>query len=307
MTEVLTTEEPSRLVFEALGVQPLRVVQQGLSESGKAVYRVDLPDDTSAALRTSVRPNTFAFTRRNLDALRRLGVPVQSVLARGPTASGGSFILLSWLPGHDLVHELSAMSRAQMTRLAERVVECQRRVGRLPQATRFGWAAVGRNGVLDRWTQVFGEPASSISVNDGTLIGGLRAGLCTLRGRVESYFDTLRPIPFLDDHSTKNVLIENGRLSGIIDVDYVCYGDPLMSVGATMASIAGEFGEWEAFYGEELIRCWNPSPDQLLAIWFYAALWAIGSIAQTDHAAHPARADSLIRAARLWLSLAEDR
>jgi aminoglycoside phosphotransferase (APT) family kinase protein len=133
------------------------------------------------------------------------------------------------------------------------------------------------------------------------MLGNLRAKLCNLRSRVESYFDAVQPTPFLDDLTTKNVLVKNGELSGIIDVDFVCYGDPLLGVGATMASLAGDAAEAGVFYGDELIRCWNPSAEQRLAIWFYAALWAIGSLQLTDAAANPQRAESLRRAADAWL------
>jgi len=299
---------PLELAASALGVRPLRVVPQGLSDSGKAVYRLDLPSGESAVLRTSPRPKTFAFTRSNLQVLRALGLPVQSVIAAGATPSGGSYIVLNWLSGRDLIHELGEMSPEQMTTLAQRVVECQRGVGSLPKAARFGWAPIGRSGNLQKWTEAFGAAACAEAIDDGTILGKLRSRLCGVRSRVEAYFDTVVPTPFLDDLTTKNVLVENGALSGIIDVDFVCYGDPLLAVGATMASLAGDVAgdaSGAAFYGEELIRCWNPDDQQRLAVWFYAALWGIGSFQLTDAAANPARAESLRNASERWLSLAE--
>jgi aminoglycoside phosphotransferase (APT) family kinase protein len=304
-----TSEEvaPLQLVERALGVCPLRAVRQSLSESGKAVYRVDLPEGKSVALRTSDRPHTFAFTKRNLDALRTLGLPVQSVIAQGRTETGGSYIILNWIPGRDLVHILGGISYAQMTRLAEQVVECQRRLGRLPQGARFGWAPIGRSGNLQRWSEVFGEAATASMVDDGTPLGKLRARLCTLRTRVEPYFELVKPTPFLDDLTTKNVLVENGELSGIIDVDFVCYGDPLLAVGATMASLAADVPEAGAFYGEELIRCWNPSAEQRLAIWFYAALWGVGILQMTNCAPNALRARLLSPAVDSWLRAAQEQ
>lgn len=114
----------------------------------------------------------------------------------------------------------------------------------------------------------------------------------------------MRATAFLDDLTTKNVLVEQGTLSGIIDVDFVCYGDPLLTVGATLASIAADVPEG-VFYGNELARCWAPTAVQRQAIWFYAALWAIGSLSQTDASTQPARARALGAAAESWLGLAE--
>ena len=297
--------EAAAVAAAVLGVPPVRVERQVLTHSGNAVYRVHLPAGESVALRASPNPKTFAFTRQNLASLSALGLPVPSVLAAGPTAAGGSYVMLSWMRGRDLIYELDGMGRPQMTRLAEQVVDVQRRVGTLPPAGRFGWAPVGRSPALQTWGEVFGRPAVAEAVRDGTPLGELRARLCTLRARVEPYLGTVRPTPFLDDLTTKNVLVEEGSLSGIIDVDFVCYGDPLLAVGATLACVAGDVGPAGAFYGEELLRCSEPDAAQRLAVLFYATLWAVGFLGQPDAAAGTQRAQSLGGSAEAWLDAAE--
>ena len=300
-----TDEEAFELATIALGSRPLHIQRQQLTSSGKAIYRVDQEDGRSVVLRTSVRPKTFAFTRSNLDVLRALGLPVQSVLAAGATTVGGSYIILDWMPGRDLVHELNGMSHEQMTRVAEQVVDYQRRVVSLPPAKGFGWAPIGRNGPLKSWSATFGEAQSPVEANDGTSLGNLRARLCRLRSRVEAYFDSVQATPFLDDLTTKNVLVHHGKLSGIIDVDFVCYGDPLLTVGATLSAIISDIPEGNEFYAAELIRCWNPSAAQERAIWFYAALWAIGFLRAIDRTIESARFDRLSAAAESWLMRGE--
>lgn len=103
LDEVTAEDEAVELTARGLGVRTLKVVCQPLSNSGKTVYRVYLPHGESVVLRTSVRPETFRFTRLNIEVLRALGLPVQSVLAEGRTESGGSYILLNWVPGRDLI------------------------------------------------------------------------------------------------------------------------------------------------------------------------------------------------------------
>jgi aminoglycoside phosphotransferase (APT) family kinase protein len=289
----------------AIGVRPLRAVRQSLSKSGNAVFRIDLADGESVALRISPRPRTFAYTQHNFDVLRKLGLPVPMVLAAGPTARGGSYIVLNWIPGRDLVYELGEMSREQMTGLAEQVVEFQRRVAGLPQNSRFGWAPIGRTPALEEWSQAFGEAGSPAGVDETSLLGQFRVRLRRARCRLEPYFRSVRPHCFLDDLTLTNVLVGAGALRGIIDVDFVCYGDPLLAVGATLAGIAADVGEMGRFYGAELVRLWRPTEPQLQSIWFYSALWAIGLLSLTDASAEPARAESLIGAAESSLHLAE--
>jgi hypothetical protein len=55
--------------------------------------------------------------------------------------------------------------------------------------------------------------------------------------RYGAYFESVRPVPFLDDTTTKNVLVEQGRLTGIVDVDQLCFGDPLLTVGLTQTAL----------------------------------------------------------------------
>ena len=229
---MIEEEQAIELAAAAMGVRPLRAVREPLSKSGKAVFRIELPNQQTVALRTSDRPRTFAFTQRNFHVLRELGLPVPMVLAQGPTADGGSFIILNWIPGRDLVHELGSMSRTQITRLAEQMVELQQRVAGLPESTGFGWAPIGRNGPLQEWTQVFGETAPAAAVDEDTIMGRFRGRLRRVRSGLEPYFRTVRPRCFLDDLTLKNALVHDGALSGVIDVDFACYGDPLLAIGA---------------------------------------------------------------------------
>jgi aminoglycoside phosphotransferase (APT) family kinase protein len=299
------TDEALALVAAALKVVPQRALRQPLSNSGKAIYQVFLPGGECVALRTSVRPKTFAYTQHNLNVLRALGLPVPSVLASGLTPSGGSFIILSWIPGQDLVQELPAMSGAQMTRLAEQVVQLQRRVAQLPRAQKFGPAPIGRSGSLNTWTETFGNAPTVPPHDDGTILGSLRARLCRCRAQLEPYFRTVQPLCFLDDLNTKNILVENGVLRGLIDLDFVCYGDPLLAIGTTLACIVADMQGVGAFYGEELVRLWNPDADERRAIFFYAALWAVGCLSLNDADAQPQRHASLSRAADSWLCLCQ--
>ena len=56
---------------------------------------------------------------------------------------------------------------------------------------------------------------------------------------LRDYFAAVQPTPFLHDTTTKNVIVDNGKLSGIVDVDSLCFGDPLLVPALTnMALLA---------------------------------------------------------------------
>lgn len=294
------------LVHAALQVPLRKIERQTLTLSGNAIFHAELVDGRDVAVRIGPHRGSFAYTQHNLSALGALGLIVPAVLAAGPTATGGSFVILSWIPGRDLQYEFSSLSDQQTTRIAETVSDWQRRVATLPESRGFGWAPIGAHAPLARWTDLFGLPAPAETTPEhGSPLEHLRARLRAVRRDIEPYFASLRPICFLDDLTIKNVIVEHGELRGIIDVDFVCYGDPLMSIGTTLAHIATDVGEAGHLYGEELLRCAKPSALAQRAVYFYSALWVIGFLDNAVTAGHAARAHELAAVADQILLAAE--
>ncbi|KFG92711.1 hypothetical protein GQ56_0135860 [Burkholderia paludis] len=293
------------LVQRALQVEPTALVPQLLTQSGNTIHRVELADGRTVVLRVSSQPAAYAHTEANLAALRALGLPVQQVLAAGTAAPGRSFVILNWLDGFDLKFALPAMRADQMAAVAERVADCQRRVAGLPASRGFGWAPIGRDAAHARWTDLFGAPADASVAVEATPLNQLRARLRAVRATLEPYFAACTPVCFLDDLTTRNVIVDDGALSGFIDLDFVCYGDPLLQVGTTLAYLAADVGDAGRAYGDALVDCWSPSGDARRAMYFYAGLWATGFLASAEAAGDAWRIRVLEPAARALLDAAE--
>ncbi len=289
------------LARQILGEEPLSAIREPLGRSGNGVFTLALANGHAAILRVSPRPQTFASTPQNFAILRQLGFPVPAVLAHGIIPSGGSYILLERLPGRDIVDELPGLSRAQTTQIAADVVKFARRLAQYKPGTGFGWAAIGRGGKLPHWTCVFGDNSGS-ACDEIPPPPARSARLIQARATLENYFTRVTPLCFLDDLTIRNLLISSGRISGIIDVDFVCYGDPLLAVGTTLAEIVRDVGEPGLFYGEDLVRLWQPDPDQQRAIKFYAALFASGFLNGAGPALKDFQSQQLASAADKWLA-----
>jgi aminoglycoside phosphotransferase (APT) family kinase protein len=294
MEEAAATLEAARLLRAALGSEPRALTRQTLTESGNLVFRADLANGETVALRMSARAGSFAWTGHNLAALRQLGLPVPACRAHGVTPTG-SYVVLDWLPGEDLARALPALDDDRLAGIAGTVRELQRRVAGLPPSRGYGWAPVGRDAAGSRWSDLFGAPVSETSTPvvgtpaagpaEDPLLGRLRAA----RRSLETYFSRVRPICFLDDLTTRNLLIANAEVSGVIDVDFVCYGDPLLSVGTTLGNLASEApgSGYGIHYGSALLQAWNPTGDALRAVWFYASLWALARLRSAESAGGP--------------------
>ncbi|WCM22880.1 aminoglycoside phosphotransferase family protein [Paraburkholderia bryophila] len=267
------------------GERPLRLERQAFAHSGNTVYRAHMAGGRSLAVRVSPEAATFLHTGANLAALHGLGLPVQTLLARGVTPTGGDFVVLDWLPGRDLFYAFDSLDARQTERIAETVTAFQSQVAQqlpAPAQGGFGWTAIGTRAPRARWTEIFDEPTpiashvATLARADATPLDRFRARLGLVRASLEDYFDTLRPVCFLHDPTIKNVLVDDNELSGLIDFDSVCYGDPLLVLGTTLAHIDTLVGERGRRYAEALLRCWAPQGERRRATGFYASLWVIG-------------------------------
>jgi hypothetical protein len=219
--------------------------------------------------------------------LRPLGVPLPALLDTDLDARHSPFpsIILERLPGTDLGGAYPHMSAPQKRSIATRVVETQRFVATLPEGTGFGFASTYDTIPFKTWSQVVAASLdrsarwiADAGVVSATIIDRVRAA-----GReFESYFAAVRPTPFLDDTTTKNVIIDDGRLSGIVDVDHVCFGDPLFTPALTQMSLLA------SAYATDYIDYWCDAlamtPEQRLVMTFYTAVFCVNFLAEFGQA-----------------------
>jgi hypothetical protein len=88
------------------------------------------------------------------------------------------------------------------------------------------------------------------------------------------YIDQVQPTPFLHDTTTKNVLISDSGLLGIVDVDDLCFGDPLFVLALTNMAVLS--CGWDVDYINYWAKSWNLSPRQYEALRFYTAVFCVG-------------------------------
>ena len=158
-----------------------------------------------------------------------------------------------------------------MTRLAEQVVGYQTQVMALPAGTGFGYAPLGETGPFaSLWDLLHEGEAATAGVMEPRLTVLIRAR--------EEYFRQTPPTCFLDDMTIKNVIVLDGELQGLVDFDFVCYGDPLFWLGLTATVVACDLGPHERFYADELCRLMELAGEQRRLVCLYAAWISLGFV-----------------------------
>ena len=274
----MTEAQIFALVRQTLGEEPLGVQRMTLTHSGNTIYDVRLADRHAMVRLREGDSRAFANTAHNIQALAALGLPVPRVLAADTSQSiyPFSFLILEKLPGRDLLYELPLMTREQMTRLARHIVDVQRAVATLPLGTGFGWGAVGQGGPESVWFDVL-QPDDTPLPSDpgGTPLRAFQSRLHQQKLRFQPYFRAVAPVCFLEDLTTKNILLHEGELQGLIDFDQVCFGDSLWMVGLTAGCIVNDIGDRELFYVDELCRSFDVTAEQRAVVTYYAAKRAL--------------------------------
>ena len=104
----------------------------------------------------------------------------------------------------------------------------------------------------------------------GVLDTEIEQTLNSINAEYKEYFDKVRPYTYFGDLSSKNVMIHNGRFSGLVDLDSLAQGDPLEAIGRIKASWYGtHYGQ---VYSDAVMDSLKLSPSQRKIVTMYAVL-----------------------------------
>lgn len=216
-------------------------------------------------LRCSKTENAYRDTAALLRKLSACEIPVPEVLLEG-TYRDYSFLILSYLCGDDLGNVYRSLSGSEKRQLAKEVAAIQRKVSRIDVLVDAEWTWNRFiDGMLDRAEQRI-RKNRYFDVRKISVIQNLRPA-------VQEYLDQVRPIPYLDDISTKNLLIHEGRLSGIIDIDWIGLGDVLTFAALTRVALLNM--ELDTGYVDCLLDELRPDAAAYRAFLFYCLIFCV--------------------------------
>lgn len=286
----------SEVLAEPIGIRQFStglqhfVFEASSAQGGRAVVRVSRREDIGVA-----RSSIYWSER-----LRPLGIPLPRILHADMTMKRHRFpfVILERLPGRDLGLVVDRLSGAVLRDLARRLSGLQAIVASLPQGRGYGFAP-RHDGPFPhaRWADCI---AASLDrgrqrIREAGVVSETHVDRTEAAAdRLAAYFASVRPIPFLHDITTKNVIVDGTRLSGIVDVDDLCFGDPLLQVGLTRTALLAN-GQ-SASYADAWIDLIAPSREQIAALDFYTALFCIDFMGELGHRFNRAAAQTVEKA-----------
>ncbi len=217
-------------------------------------------------LRFNREQRSYAATAGWLWKLDRLKLPVPRVMVLSRYEEF-NYMILTYLEGRDIGEVYPQLSTSEKKEIARELTAIQNRVATLScdlAGEDWSWNAFIKD-MLDRAEGRIRQTGYF----DPEKVQRLRWAAKNL----DDYFSAVDPVPYLDDISSKNLLIHEGRLSGIIDVDEMGFGDPLTYIALTKMALLNE--GWDTDYTDFLLEERKPTLLEQRAFLFYTLLYCV--------------------------------
>jgi hypothetical protein len=190
-------------------------------------------------------------------------------------------MILERLTGSDLGEVIGDLSQDRLEAVAASVVDAQRATAGLQSpAHKYGYAVSAEDAPYLQWSQVLAShlERSQRRIAAAKLFDVRETDALSMVLRdMEAELKAISATPFLHDTTTKNVIVSaEGRFSGIVDVDELCFGDPRYVVALTHASLLAH--GIPLHYTDAWMRIAGFSEDRLFRL--YVALFLADFMAE---------------------------
>ncbi len=247
-------------VCESVFSQTPKSIHRFSTGTGNYVFRVVL-DTADFVFRCGTQ--SYDNTIRYLTALQELEIPVSQVVAHG-RQDGLYYMIAAYIDGQELGDVYPSLSDTVKRTIAKEVIQIQDRVSKLP---------INSSGTWTQWVRSMLDRARTRITANGFFAPESVDRLVPITLELQSYFETFPRLPYLDDITTKNLLIHNGHVSGIIDVDWLECGDRLTFAALTNMALLNL--EYDTDYVEYLLEYLHISPMQRRAFQFYSLMFCV--------------------------------
>lgn len=196
---------------------------------GNEVYIVECESE-KYIFRCSAEENAYTETIHWLKRLSTLELPIPKVLCSG-SHEAYQYLILNFIEGEDIGLVYTKLTAPEKKQIAKDVMEIQRKVARLQLDDVSGdWSW---NDFLNEMLDRAEERITQNGYFDRIKVTQVKKLIQSL----DTYFCQVKPVAYLDDISTKNLLIHNGKVSGVIDIDWMGIGDNLTFIAMTYVAL----------------------------------------------------------------------
>lgn len=240
------------------------------------VYNVRLKDK-EVIIRLSSETKFLKGSSKHIPELNKLGIHVPQILVEDYSKKiiPLAYQIQTKILGLDLGLVIEKLTKKQLKKLAYEIVAIFNKIKTIaPIYNKYGlvWGQ-GENDFSDSWTERMNlwidesiARGQSTGIIDDVLIKQLKH-IYTI---YKPYFDSVKPVTYFGDISSKNVMILDGKLNGLVDLDGLTQGDPLEAIGRIKIAWYGT--SYGTFYTKAIMDEMQLDKDQQKIITVYAVI-----------------------------------
>ena len=187
--------------------------------------------------------NTYLASIYWQNKLLPLGVPLAKFIATDLEGRFSSFptLLMQRIPGDDLCNVYKNLSIATKQGLAQQIVSIHTKTAALPLGSSYGFAnSYEQTTKYKSWYDFLLARLDLCreSLKKTTaFIPDTMTKILDIAYALKSDLLLIMPRAFMWDTSERNVIIDHDKISAIVDVDDMCFGDPLFVLGLTYSAL----------------------------------------------------------------------
>ena len=268
-------ETVTQICNDVFHAKPTEIIRNTVGLAGY-VYTVVF-NDTKYVIKISDDKNLILGSTYWLNKVKDLDIPAPCVIAEN-LVNAPYYFVMSFIPGKDLGLVYSSLLKSEKKIIAKKIIGFQKEIKKLPMAKGFGSlnSYEDSENICSSWEESLLNDinrAEEAIINNGIFSVEYVLKLKKIVPYFKEYFNSIKPEPFLDDITTKNVLIHEGKLSGIIDLDWISFGDEVLFLGLVTMALLSMKADLD--YADYLKDEMNLNEMQERALKFYVLMFCV--------------------------------
>lgn len=268
-------ETVNKICDDVFNGKPTEIIRNTVGLAGY-VYTVVF-NDTKYVIKISDDKNLIIGSTYWLNKVKDLDIPTPCVIAEN-MSNAPYYFVMSFIPGKDLGLVYSSLLKSEKKIIAKKIIGFQKEIKKLPMAKGFGSlnSYEDSENICSSWEESLLNDINR--AEEGIIKNGIFSveyvmKLKKIMPYFKEYFNSIKPVPFLDDITTKNVLIHEGKLSGIIDLDWISFGDEVLFLGLVTMALLSMKADLD--YADYLKDEMNLNELQERALKFYVLMFCV--------------------------------
>ena len=275
--------ETAKVVAAALLKENVLDAQRLITGRKNFVVAITTPSNEFVIRMTiKERKDTYAAAIYWQNKLLPLGVPLAKFIATDLDDQYSPYptLIMQRAPGDDLCNVYKNLSAAMKQKIAQQMVSIHRKTEVLPLGSQYGFATSYEQG--DKYKSWYDFLLARIdlcrqSLNKITVFPqDTISKILAIADILQADLLAVEAKPFMWDTSERNVIIDYDRITAVIDVDNMCFGDPLFVLGLTYVAL--ESLGFDTIYPEAWATLLHLDHNAQLRLLFYRLFYIVWSM-----------------------------